>query len=108
MRTEGERPGGAAPLVPVDLHKLEGMQCERGGVLRRQRLPLLLVLALLAVGPVADGFDEDPVDLPSLTGDVDPLALHLAADCLLLEGAELVPEVEVVEQLRAGEDRAEP
>ncbi len=83
------------------------MRHERGSVACGQPLAGGFVALLVAVGPVADGLDHDPVYLGVLAGDVQARAFHLAAEGFRPELLELLPVVEMVHQLLAGQDQAE-
>ena len=64
-------------------------------------------VALLVVGPVADGLDHDPVHLGILAGDVQARSFHLAANRFRCKLFQLLPIIMVVHQLFAGENEAE-
>ena len=83
------------------------MRHERGGVACGQLLAGGFVALFVAVGPVANGLDHDPVHLGLLAGDVQARTFHLAAEGFRRPPLELLPVVEIVHQLFTGQDQAE-
>ena len=68
-----------------------------------------LVMALAAVGPVADGFDDDPVDAPAIQRRRQASGFHLTANDIALGGQRLdrFAEVQVVDQALTAEQAAD-
>ena len=96
---------GCRRRAPFQLqpHRLQGVQHELGRVARGGGLARVLVLALVAVRPVADRLDQDPIHVAILARGIQPRALHFAADGLRLELEQLLAERQVVHQLLAGQ-----
>ncbi len=79
-----------------------------GGMFCGDALVVLLVRAVLvAVAPVADRLDDDPVSLVPVGGELNANRFHLAADRLRLDAPQVVAVVAVIDQLVAREQRAE-
>src|SRR5579883_580213 len=83
------------------------MEHKAGGVRSRLRLVCLLIRPFVAIGPIADGFDENPVLFVALRDGVESGPLHLAAQGLRKEGPQLVAELFIVYKLLAREHQSE-
>lgn len=94
--------------VAVERAEVERRLDDQRGVLGGQRLVAFLARrALGAVRPVADGLDDQPVDLPAIRGEVNADSFHFTADRFLFELEQRVAVVELVDQLAAAEQGAE-
>jgi hypothetical protein len=95
-------------FVTLQMCILQGLNEELGGVLRGPLLACVLVFRLVAVGPVADCLDHDPVHLVLVAGNVKPSPFHFSAHSLGFQRNQLVAIVNVVDQLVAGQNHPRP
>src|SRR4051812_34691311 len=59
---------------------LEHMQCKPHSILCCRPLTCALVLSFVAIGPVADSLDENPIHFPALCSRVETRAFHLSTN----------------------------
>lgn len=83
------------------------MQRKLGGVLGCQCLARLFVVGLVPIGPIADRFDQQTVDLVLCGGDIQARALHFAADRVWLTRQQCSDGGCVIDQLFAREQQPE-
>src|SRR5947209_18746265 len=59
---------------------LESVQHKAGCIVGGQLLMHIFVLSLISIGPITDGFDQNPIYMSILAGYIQPCAFHIAAN----------------------------
>ena len=92
--------------VRCERRLLKHAQNQARRVTRGQPLVFSSVLVFVPIGPVANTFDQYPINFLILAGYVKAGALHLTADRLWLETVKLLPKIDIIYKLFPGEDEA--
>src|SRR5580700_2986373 len=67
---------------------------------------LLIQIIFLPICPIADSFDQDPIDFITVCRCVHACPFHLSTDGFRLDGKEFVTEISVVDKFISGQHQS--
>src|ERR1700730_1368888 len=65
-----------------------------------------LVLPFVAIGPIANSLDDNPVNFSALRSRVEARALHFSANCFRRQFEQLIPKVLIINEFFSRKDQS--